>query len=76
MEDNRHVFVEIRQIVDWLSIELFFIEEEERKEAFYVLDWRIIHERDIFVPFLEDFTSFGVGKIAQVYEVGGCDGEG
>lgn len=76
MEDNRHVFVEIRQIVDWFSVELFFIEEEERKEAFYVLHWRIIHEWDIFVPFLEDFTSFSVGKITQVYEVSGCDGEG
>lgn len=62
VEDNRHIFIKFRQVIDRLSVELLLIKQEKREEW---LDWfQLLQHRNMLVPLDEKFSSLFVTNVA------------
>ena len=74
VEDDGHVLIELRQVVDWLSVELFLVEQEEGEEGLNGLHFG--DQWDFLVPFREVYSPLGVRSVAKIDEVTGCQSKG
>lgn len=62
VEDNRHIFVKFRQVIDRLSVELLLIKQEKREE--WLDRFQLLQHRNVFVPLYEKLSSLFVTDVA------------